>query len=354
MTLPDILTTTVTRKASDLHLIDGYPPILRINGELAPVAAMPELNQKDIRDLIFPTLSDNQKLLIETNKEMDYSMEFATGTTKCRFRVQLYFQKGSLTASLRLISSDILSIEELNLPAVLNKFTLLRSGFILITGPTGQGKSTSIASIIQTINRTRCAHIVTVEDPVEYEFPKGKCIISQREMYQDTHSWRNALKYVVREDPDIVFIGEMRDYETISSVLTIAETGHLVFSTLHTNSASQTIDRIIDIFPSQSKDQVRMQLSMVISGIVTQKLVPAVTGGRIPVCEVLLSNDSIRNTIREGNVHLIDNIIQTSVEEGMLPFEMHLKQRVEANQISHETALQYAIRVDRYLQLVQG
>lgn len=354
MDINDLLATTVSRNASDLHLVVGYPPILRLQGELKPLTTYQDLIQSDIESLLFPCLNPSQKELLLANKELDFSIIFSDQGTRIRFRVNAYFQKGRLSASMRLIPSFIKSLEELNLPSILARFAQLREGFVLLTGPSGQGKSTTIASLIQNINNNRTAHIVTIEDPIEYEFPKGKSVISQREMFQDTHSWRNALKYVLREDPDIVYIGEMRDYETISSALTIAETGHLVFSTLHTNSASQTIDRIVDIFPASSKQQVKMQLSMVLSGVVSQRLVPTVSGNRLPVCEILLGTDPVKNSIREGNTHMIDNIIQTSAESGMMLFEQHLKERVEQNLVSHDIAVQYAIRPDTYLQLIHG
>lgn len=354
MEIAELFTITINRNASDLHLISGNQPVLRINGELKPVVAYQELTSEQIEVMIFSCLDPKQKEILLSNKELDFSAVFATSQEeKFRFRVNAYYQKGTLAASFRLIPSRIKSVSELNLPQIMNKFTLLREGFVLLTGPSGQGKSTTIASLIQAINLSRTAHIISVEDPIEYEFKKERAVISQREMYQDTHSWANALKHVVREDPDVVYIGEMRDYETISAALTIAETGHLVFSTLHTNSASQTIDRIIDIFPSQQQTQVRMQLSMVLRGVVSQRLVPTLTGSRIPVCEILLGTDSIKSTIREGNTHMIDNIIQTSADAGMMLFEEHLRQRVEQNIVSHDTALTYALRPETYIQLIR-
>jgi len=354
MDLTELLALTINRGASDLHLVAEYPPSLRINGELKPLVSMNILNSQDIENMIFSCLSAAQKELLIANRELDFSAVFKLNSEeKHRFRVNSYFQKNTLAASFRVIPTKIKSLAELNLPQILANFATLRDGLVLLTGPSGQGKSTTIASIIQIINENRQAHIISIEDPIEYEFTRAKAMVSQREMYQDTHSWLNALKYAVREDPDVVFIGEMRDYETISSALTIAETGHLVFSTLHTNSASQTIDRIIDIFPSGQQAQVRMQLSMVVRGIVSQRLVPMVAGGRLPICEVLLGTDSVKNTIREGNTHMIDNIIQTSGESGMMLFEEHLRQKVDQNLIAHEVAVQYALRPATYLQLIR-
>ena len=355
MNIQELLELTITREASDLHLIDASPPTLRIQGTLVTLVTYPLLFGEEIEQMIFSLLNSTQKEVLLTNREIDFSTNLKISDDKLfRFRVNAYFQKGHMSAALRLIPDKIKTVDELSLPPLLNEFVKFRQGFILLTGGSGQGKSTTLASIINEINKTRKAHIVTIEDPIEYTYPKGKAIISQREMYQDTHSWRNALRSALREDPDVVYIGEMRDYDTISSALTIAETVHLVFSTLHTNSAAQTIDRIIDTFPATSKDQIRMQLSMVISGIVSQRLIPTIRGDRIPVCEILIGTPSIKNIIREGKIHLIDNIIQTSKDEGMMLFEDHLKELVNQGIVAHETALEYALRPDRYMQLLKG
>lgn len=354
MDIKELLTVTLTRNASDLHLIVGHAPTLRIHGELHALVTFPQVSQTDIEQMIFMLLSPSQKELLLANKELDFSTVVNTTEGKeIRFRGNAYYQRGTLSASFRLIPATVASIDDLHLPQIIHEFVKLKQGFVLLTGPSGQGKSTTLASIIAEISYTRMAHIITVEDPIEYVYTKAKSIISQREMYQDTHSWSGALKNILREDPDVVYVGEMRDFDTISSALTIAETGHLVFSTLHTNSAAQTIDRIIDSFPPSSQSQVRLQLSMVISAVVSQRLVPSIAGGRVPVCEVLLGNSSVKNTIREGKSHLIDNIIQTSADAGMILFEDHLRQLVENNIVSHETALEYAIRPDRYLQLMK-
>ncbi|OGG26978.1 type IV pili twitching motility protein PilT [Candidatus Gottesmanbacteria bacterium RIFCSPLOWO2_01_FULL_39_12b] len=354
MDIKELLTITITRKASDLHLVVSRVPVLRINGELHPLVTLPIMSRDDIESMIYSLLNPTQKELLFANKELDFSISLTFEDKQARFRVNSYYQMGSLASSFRLIPSKIKTIDELGLPSLFHEFAKIHQGFILITGPSGQGKSTSLSSIIEEINKTKNVHIITIEDPIEYVYSRGKAIVSQREMYQDTHSWNNALRNSLREDPDVVFIGEMRDYETISSALTIAETGHLVFSTLHTNSAAQSLDRIIDIFPAVSQDQVRLQLSMVISAIITQRLVPSISGSRVPVCEILLGSSSIRNVIREGKTHLIDNIIQTSKDLGMMTFEDHLKQRVEQNIISPETALEYAFRPERYTQLMKG
>jgi twitching motility protein PilT len=353
--ISEILALAVKKNASDVHLLDSQPPSLRIDGELQFLMMYPEQTTAEIEEMVFSIVDPVQKELLINNREIDFSTKLPSENGNfTRFRVNAYYQKGTLSAAFRVIPDKIKTIEELKLPPILTEFTKVRQGFILLTGGSGQGKSTTIAALIQEINKTRKAHIISIEDPIEYIFPKAKALVSQREMYQDTHSWSNALRSILREDPDVVFIGEMRDPETISSALTIAETGHLVLSTLHTNSSSQCIDRILDIFPSGAKQQVKMQLSMVLTGVVTQKLVPCIMGGRIPVCEILLGTSPVKNSIREGNTHLIDNIIQTSRESGMLLFEDHLKELVNLNLISHEIAISYALRPDRYQNLMKG
>lgn len=355
MDIKDLLEATYYKDASDLHLVDSHYPTLRIKGELQALITYPILTKDDIEEMVFSIITPAQKEMLLNSRELDFSTGLAVdANNQIRFRVNAYYQRGAITASLRLIPSNIKTFDELHLPAVVSNFAKIRQGFVLVTGGSNQGKSTTVASIINEINKNRKVHIVTIEDPVEFIFPKGKAIVSQREMLQDTYSWKNALRSVLREDSDIVYIGEMRDYETVSSALTIAETGHLVFSTLHTNSTAQTIDRIIDIFPENSKGQIRTQLSMVITGIITQRLVPSLALGRVPVCEILMGTISIKNSIREGKVHLIDNIIQTSKDTGMMLFEDHLKELVSKNVISHETALNFALRPDRYLQLMQS
>lgn len=265
-----------------------------------------------------------------------------------------HYSQGGLSGSFRLIPERILTLSELNLPETLNKLTKLKQGFILVTGPTGEGKSTTLASLIDAINQSVARHILTVEDPIEYIYPKAKSIISQRELGQDTHRWDTSLKSALREDPDVVLIGEMRDFETISAALTIAETGHLVFSTVHTNSAAQTIDRIIDVFPSHQHEQVKIQLSSTLKAIVSQRLVPNIdNNNRLPACEILINTPAVASIIREGKTHLIDNVIQTSSDSGMILLENHLADLYRQGKISKQTALAYSIRPNEIKRLIE-
>jgi len=350
MSIQDLLEVVVKREASDLHLVVGAPAMIRIDGQLLPISSA-SLTPEESEALIFELLSTEQKEMLMVNKEIDFS--FALGEV-ARFRVNSYYQKGYLSAALRLIPSYIKTIEELNLPPIAHNFAKLRQGFILITGPTGHGKSTTIASIINEINQTRPLHVLTIEDPIEYVYPKGQALVSQREMHLDTHSWEVSLRSALREDPDVVLVGEMRDFETISSAITIAETGHLVFATLHTNSAAQSIDRIIDVFPENQQAQVRLQLAATIAGIVSMRLIPTIGGGRTPVCEILLSSPAVQTSIRDGKTHQIDNIIQTSGEAGMVLMDVPLANLVLAGKISLETARAYSIRPKELERLVKG
>jgi len=351
MTIKDYLAVVLRQNASDLHLVVGTRPTLRIDGLLLPFPDSQILTQQEAERLIFELLTEEQKELFLVNKEIDFS--FALGDA-ARFRVNAYYQKGYMAAALRLIPMKIKGIEELNLPQVCHRFAELRQGFILVTGPTGHGKSTTIAAIINEINQSRPVHILTIEDPIEYVFPPGKAIVSQRELHLDTHSWEIALRSALREDPDVVLIGEMRDYETTASAITIAETGHLVLATLHTNSAAQTIDRIIDQFPEHQQPQVRLQLSMTLGGIISQRLVPLLEGGRLPATEILLANSAVRTVVREGKTHQIDNIIQTSAEIGMITMDKVLAGLTQEGRISLEVATSFAVHPEEVMRLIRG
>ena len=354
MEIKELLNITIQRKASDLHLIPSYNPVVRVNDNLHPLVTLPVLTPEAVEAFIFALLTPEQKEMLLANRELDFSTFIADGenSRQHRFRVNVYFQKNVLAAAFRYIPDTIWTIEDLNLPSILHQFTKLRQGFILLTGPTGEGKSTTLAALINEINLSRSEHIITIEDPVEYVYPKGKSIISQRELRNDTHSWEVALRSILREDPDVVLIGEMRDYETIAAALTIAETGHLVFSTLHTNSAAQTVDRIIDVFPSNQQPQVRLQLSMVLAGIACQKLLPSTIEGRVPAFELLLVTAAVRSAIRDAKTHLIDNIIQTSGEAGMFSLEADLKRLITEGKIEEKVGLEYALRPDELLRLL--
>ncbi len=350
MTIQDIFKLGVEKQVSDIHLVSGYYPAIRSNGELQYLTTYPVIDAQIALDLMLPILNSEQRENLELNRELDFGYNFQSH----RFRVNVYYSQGGLSGSFRLIPDRIKTLIELNLPETLQRLTQLKQGFVLVTGPTGEGKSTTLASLIDAINQSTARHILTVEDPIEYVYPKAKSIISQREIGQDTHSWNASLKSALREDPDVVLIGEMRDYETIAAALTIAETGHLVFSTVHTNSASQTIDRIIDVFPSHQQEQVKIQLASSLKSIVSQRLVPNLDGNaRLPVCEILINTPAVASIIREGKTHLIDNVIQTSSDMGMLLLENHLSDLYHQGKISKQTALAYAIRPNEVKRLVE-
>lgn len=351
MEFQQLLQLVVDKKASDLHLIVGIPPSLRVDGILFPVSSEPPLTPDVAERFIKGFLNAEQWERVVANKEIDVALSFSQDA---RYRVNIYYQKGNISAALRRIPLKIPKIDDLKLPQICYNFTKLRQGLILVTGPTGHGKSTTLAAMIDEINRTRPLHILTIEDPIEFVFTPVKSIVSQREMRDDTYSWDVALRSALREDPDVVLVGEMRDYETISAALTIAETGHLVFATLHTNSASQTIDRIVDVFPEEQQTQVKLQLSSVLEGIISQRLVPMLQGGRIAVCEIMTATMAIRNTIREGKTHQIDNIIRTSSEFGMVALESALAVNVKNGSISIDEALSFSIHPEELSRLVKG
>ena len=346
MDIQQLLNTVLVSKASDLHLLTDIAPMLRVDGDLSAVLGQAPLTADEIKNIVFSIMSEEQKELFLANKELDFSYAFEN---KARFRVNVYFQKGAPAAAFRQIPMKIPTISELNLPEICHTFGQLKQGFVLVTGPTGHGKSTTLAAIINEINRSRKTHIITIEDPIEYVFSPNISIISQREMHLDTHSWDLALKSVLREDPDVVLVGEMRDYETIQAALTVAETGHLVFATLHTNSASQTIDRIVGVFPEEQQQQVKHQLASTIEGVLSQRLIPQRGGGRIPAVEILTGIPSVKTVVREGKTHLIDNIIQTSGELGMISIDKSLAKLVLAGKVDKDVALTYANHPEEFI-----
>lgn len=350
MSIKQLLQLTDDSNASDLHLLVGSPPIIRIDGELSPVPNEGLLDPKEIEVLLEGVMSAEQLGRLSINKEIDFSVSFSD---KARFRVNAYTQKGFLAASFRRIPLAVPSVDLLNLPKILHSFTSLRQGLILVTGPTGHGKSTTLASIIDEINSNRACHVITIEDPIEFVFRPKRSIISQREMHNDTHSWAVALRSVLREDPDVVLVGEMRDFDTIAATLTIAETGHLVFATLHTNSAAQTVDRIVDVFPDEQQKQVRLQLSNVLEAVFSMRLIPMITGGRVVAHEVMLGSTAIKTAIREGKSHQIDSIIQTSSEIGMCTIENSLASLIKQGKITVSTAQEYSLRPEELTRLVR-
>ncbi len=350
--MEDLLSLTINRNASDLHIAAGYPPIIRIDGELEEVGDR-ILNPEDAEELIFSVLNDEKKELLEVNREIDFAYTYQ-GAVNARFRVNAFYSMKNLCAALRLIPSRIRTIEELMLPQMYHQFAKLKQGLVLVTGPTGHGKSTTLASILEDINRTRFCHLVTIEDPIEYVFEGKKSLIDQREMNDDTHSWEIALRSALRQDPDVLLVGEMRDYETISATITLAETGHLVFATLHTNSASQTIDRVIDVFPENQQPQVRAQLANILEAVVAQRLLPLDKGGRRAVSEIMLKNSAVGNLIREGKTNQIDNVIRTSSDIGMVSLEKSLVNLVREGVISVQKAQEYAVFPEEVLRLLKS
>lgn len=338
--LNDLLLTTAKQNASDLHIAVGRRPTIRVDSILVPLAKEPILTKEDAEGLVLALLTDEQKRRFSELKQLDLSYNFED---KARFRVNVYLQKGFMATALRLIPAQIRTIEELSLPPLLHDFAKLHQGFVLAVGPAGHGKSTTLAALLDEVNHKRTEHIVTIEDPIEYLFAQDRCIVSQREVGQDTTSFHEALRAVLRQDPDVIMIGEMRDPETIATAMTAAETGHLVFSTLHTNSASQTIDRIIDSFPPEQQGQIVSQLASTLVGIVSERLVPRLGGGRVPSMEIMLTNAAIRNLIRERKTYQIDLVIETSVQEGMISLNRSLVSLVKRKEISLEQAESYSL-----------
>ncbi len=345
-----LLDDVIKKKASDLHIQVGLPPMLRIDNVLLPVAEATPLTEENVESLIFSLLDDEQKQILLKDKEYDFS--FAYGDLG-RFRVNAFHERGNLACALRLIPNDIPTIEALGLPPIVEKFADYPRGLVLITGPTGSGKSTSLASLINKINFEQARHIITIEDPIEYTHTSKKSIVVQREVHYDTYSFSAALRSALREDPDVVLIGEMRDLETIASAITIAETGHLVFATLHTNSASQSIDRMIDVFPPHQQAQIRAQLANILMAICSQRLIPIIGGGRIAAAEILIANPAVRNIIREGKSHQLEAVIQTGSEFGMQSMDHTLVSLIKAGSISYEEARNFAVDLDELDRLMR-
>jgi twitching motility protein PilT len=348
--LEEFLLQTAKQNASDLHLSVGRRPTVRVDSVLVPLAQEAVLTKEDSEGLVKALLTDSQQEKLLAERQIDLSYNFQD---KARFRVNVYFQRGFVAAAMRLIPSRIRTVEELNLPPILHQFTELKQGFILVVGPAGHGKSSTLAAILDEVNHKRSDHIITIEDPIEYIFSQDRCIVSQREIGFDTLSFHDGLRSVLRQDPDVIMIGEIRDPETMSTAMTAAETGHLVFATLHTNSASQTIDRIIDSFPPNQQGQIVSQLSSVLVATVSQRLVPHVGGGRIPATEIMLANSAIKNLIREKKIYQIDLVVETSAQEGMISLNRSLVHLVQQKQISIEQAEAFSLNVGELRTLLE-
>ncbi len=349
--LKELAALAVKTEASDIHLVADAPPLFRIHGVLSPHAASKPLTAERVKEIILGIMNDSQKEVFLKELELDFSLKIVGAG---RFRANAYFQKGTAAISLRFIPDNIASIDDLKLPDICHAFTRLRQGFVLVTGPTGTGKSTTLAAILKEINETRQEHIVTIEDPIEFLHADKKSFISQRELGGDTKSWSNSLRSVLRQDPNVVFIGEMRDPETMQAAMTVAETGHLVFSTLHTNSASQSIERIVDSFDTSEQPQILLQLSMVLEAILSQRLIPTIDGKRVLATEILVVTPAVRNNIRESKTFQIDNIIQTSGNLGMSLLENSLADLVNKGVVDKNVALEYAIRPNLLSKLLGG
>ncbi len=346
--LNKLLSIVLERDASDLHLIVGEPPIIRVDSQLIRLDTYEVLSNEVVGELVNVLLQPVQKDMFEKQMTVDFSYAFKDNI---RFRVNAYRQKGVIGVALRLIPNHIKSLEDLGLPPMLKKFTERKQGLVLMVGPTGHGKSTALAAMINEINKTRSEHILTIEDPIEFMFTPDQSIISQRELYLDTPTFDGALKAALREDINVVLLGEMRDYESVSAALTIAETGHLVFATLHTNDAAQSIDRIVDVFPAAQQPQIRGQLASVLAGVVSLRLLPKIGGGRVPAFEIMVANHAIRNVIRDNKIYEIQNIIHTNLEEGMVPLDKTLALLVKQGLVEFEVAQNFVLDQEYFLSL---
>ncbi len=348
--LRELLLTVAQEQASDLHISVGHHPTLRISGELIPLVKKPILTPDDTAGFTLSMLSEENKKRFTAEKELDFSYSLEG---KVRFRVNAFYERGFISSALRLVPVEIKGLKELNLPDVLRQFTRKEQGFFLVAGPTGHGKTTTLAALIDIINKDRAEHIITIEDPIEYLFTSDKSIIDQREVGLDTKDFHGALRSMFREDANVVMIGEMRDPETMATAVTAAETGHLIFSSLHTNNAAQSIDRIIDSFPAYQQNQIRFQLSATLVGIFSQRLVPRISGGLIPAYELLLANTAVKNRIRENKTHEIDLVIETNTESGMISLNQSLAALVRKGEVSLENALAFSLN-NRELEAILG
>lgn len=348
--IDDILRLAIERKASDIHFTVGLPPMIRLDGELVPLPYH-ALTQQDTRRLVYDTLTNDQLQKFELKHELDFAY---TVKALARFRFNVYMQRGSVAGALRVIPTKIPTFESLGLPAVIREISKRTSGLILVTGPTGSGKSTTIASMIDDINETRQNHILTIEDPIEYLHAHKKCMVNQRELHADTFTFHDALRAVLREDPDIILVGELRDLETIEAALTLAETGHLVFGTLHTRNAPSTIDRIIDVFPSDQQDQIRVLLGNTLEGVVSQQLLPKLGGGRCAAIEIMIGTPAIKNLIREGKTHQMYSSIETSAQYGMQTMDSSLSAHFRQGRVNYEECLMRAVDKENFARMAKA
>ncbi len=339
MTVQGALTTWISilwdRQGTDLHLVDGSPPLIRKGGQLLRVENAPALTGTEIASAVQSCLDDDQWASLHHDREIDFALAWEN---KARLRGNAFFQRGELSLALRIIPEEIPSFDSLGMPESVRSLASLPQGLVLFTGPTGSGKSTSMAALIDWINVHRACHILTIEDPIEYVHRHKKSIVNQREIGADASSWERSLRSALREDPDVILVGEMRDTDSIAITLTLAETGHLVFSTLHTNDASQALDRIVDVFPAERQAQIRMQLAGSLSGVIAQRLVPKIGGGMVAAYEVLLATNAVRNLVREGKTRQIRNVITTSQGDGMMTLEMSMNRLVAQGLVSYDDA----------------
>ncbi|MDH4159088.1 MAG: type IV pilus twitching motility protein PilT [Actinomycetota bacterium] len=349
MVLVDLLLTMLERGASDLHITAGARPAIRVDGELFQMDEFPVLTPPVIQRVMYAAITQRQREIFEEVLELDFAYSVPG---RARFRVNMYRQRDAIGAAFRIIPFEIKPLEDLGVPAQVANFAMLPRGFVLVTGPTGSGKSTTLASLVDLANRNRKDHIMTCEDPIEFLHRHRTCLVNQREVGEDTHSFQNALKHVLRQDPDIILVGEMRDLETISVALTAAETGHLVYATLHTQDAAQTIDRVIDVFPPHQQQQVRAQLATAIQGVVCQTLAKSADGrGRVVACEVMVATPAIRNLIREGKTHQIYSAMQAGAKFGMQTMDQHLADLVNKGRITHEMGIEKCHHIEDFKRL---
>ena len=348
--LDKLLAHVLETGASDLHLVVGKPPMVRVDSVLAAVADLPALDAEKIEQLTAAMMTSSHRERLTAHKQVDFSHDFKG---QSRFRVNVYYQKGTLAAALRHVPNRVSSLAELNLPSQLEELTTYKEGLVLFVGPTGHGKSTTLAALIDIINHSRADHIVTIEDPIEYIFTQDKALVSQREVLSDCESFPVALRATLREDVNVILIGEMRDLESIATAITIAETGHLVFATLHTNDAAQTVDRIIDVFPAHQQNQIRSQLANILTAVISQRLLPRIGGGRIPAVEIMMSTNALRNVIREGRTFEIPNIIHTGGNDGMIGMDKALADLVRGGLVKLEEAQAFAANEDLFKSLVR-